>query len=75
MKRLLCLFGLLTLVPPLVYAGPTAVIPDFPKAGYMTVVEYDPEIALFEEVAVRAPANAAVDAALFVAGSAADGYR
>lgn len=62
----------LALLVPFVHAGPTAVIPDFPKAGSMTVVAYDPETAVFEEVAVRAPADAAVDAALFVAGSAAD---
>lgn len=72
MKRILTLIGLLTLVIPLAHAGPTAVVPDFPMPGYMTIVEYDPEIALFEEVAVRAPADAAVDAALFTAGSAAD---
>ena len=42
--------------------APTAVVPDFPKIGYTTILEYDPEIALFEEVAVRSPADAAVAA-------------
>ena len=54
------------------WAGPTAVVPDFPQVGATTILEYDPETAMWEESAVRAPADAAVDAALFVAGSAAD---
>ena len=70
MQHILYLFGFLTLVAPLVHAGPTAVVPDFPKAGYTTTVEYDPKIALFEEVAVRSPADAAVDAQLFAAVAA-----
>jgi len=70
MQRILYVFGFLVLAAPLVHAGPTAVVPDFPKAGYATIVEYDPEIALFEEVAVRSPADAEVDAQLFTAGSA-----
>ena len=70
MQRILTLFGVLALCP-LVHAGPTAVVPDFPKAGYTTIVEYDLENALWEDVAMRSPADAAVDAQLFVAGSAA----